>query len=317
MPEDKPKKRGPRLGKMGVFERLHAMSLLALRTLVEYRRRQPLLLSSSTAFFTLFALPPILIVLITVLGLVIKPYMLRAGFFNELAALFGEPSANQLHLIFDNFQSLASNPVSASAGFVFLIFVSTTLLNQVKQVINSLWDLKRARLRWTDYLLDRAMSLLVIFAGGLLFLVTLLSDTFLTFIGTRLEDLLPGVDTLLIRFIHAVFSLVIVSLWFTLLFKILPNAKIQWRPAIVGGLFTALLFTAGKFVLGRILVGGNLDTIFGAAGGIVLVLLFIFYSAMIFYYGSLFTKNYAEAIERPIQQGIYSMRVKLMELDGD
>jgi membrane protein len=153
---------------------------------------------------------------------------------------------------------------------------------------------------------ERLIGVCILGIIGLLFLVSLMLDASLAIFKDYLRDLLPGINTYLIRVINLVVSISVVMAFFTMLFKILPEASIQWKVAFVGGIVTALLFSLGKFVLGRLLVEGNLNTIFGASASIVLLLLFIFYASLIMYFGAAFTYTFARVAALPIKPGKYA-----------
>src|SRR5690606_20991016 len=114
-----------------------------------------------------------------------------------------------------------------------------------------------------------------------------------------------------------VFSVGSITCWFGIIFKLLPNARIGWKPALIGGFCTSLLFSLGKFILGRVLIRGDIGSVFGTSASVVLLLLFIFYSAIIFYYGAVFTKNYAAAIGQPVRPARYSVKFKIMEIEEE
>ncbi|TCS85493.1 membrane protein [Anseongella ginsenosidimutans] len=296
-----------------MLRQLYKTTILSIK---EYRNSNPLQLASSTAFFTLFALPPILIILISVLGIIVKPDMLRGELFSKLSAVLGDKSTETVNMIFRNFRALAGDPLRSILGFLFLTFVATTLMSLIKRSINQLWHLKvREGATIREILAGRGLSFLVVLISGLLFLLSLVSDTFLAFLGSRLHALFPGKDVFFIKTINFLFSVLSITGWFGIIFKLLPNARIAWKPALVGGFCTALLFTLGKFILGRVLIRSDIGSVFGTSASVIVLLLFIFYSSLIFYYGAVFTKNYAAAIGRPVRAARQSVKFKIIEIE--
>ncbi|HEY9559392.1 MAG TPA: YihY/virulence factor BrkB family protein [Anseongella sp.] len=284
----------------------------------EYRNSNPLQLASSTAFFTLFALPPILIILISVLGLIVRPDMLRGELFSKLSAVLGEKSTETVNTIFSNFRAMAGDPLRTIFGFLFLVFVATTLMSLIKRSINHLWQLKvREGGSIRSVLAGRGLSFLIVLISGILFLLSLLSDAFLAFLGNQLDEFFGGKDLFLIKSINFIFSVLSITCWFSVIFKLLPNARIGWKPALMGGFCTSLLFSLGKFILGRVLIRSDIASVFGTAGSVVLLLLFVFYASLIFYYGAVFTKNYAAAIGQPVRPARHSVKFKVMEIEED
>lgn len=271
------------------------------------KQNDPLILSSATAFFTTFSLPPIIIILVSVLNLCFQSYNIRRQLFDKLREIFGHQAAAEIERIVNNFMSLENNGWITLLGFVFLLFVATTLLGIVRKAIHQLWHLRRKSAVKLKYnLKERAIGLVMLIFIGVLFLFSLVLDASLTVFRNYLAELIPGIDTTLVMIINVIFSILVVTAWFTILFKVLPEARVQWKVAFAGGFVTGLLFSIGKFFLGILLVEGNLRTIFGASASIALLLLFIFYSSIIMYYGAAFTHTFGEVFDKSIHPGKYS-----------
>ncbi len=156
----------------------------------------------------------------------------------------------------------------------------------------------------------------MILVSGLLFLGAMLFEAFQAFLYQYAQKL----DVSNVHFISSAlnqfFSLLIVTMWFSVLFKVLPDAKVKWRVVLTGGLFTGLLFTFGKILIRYMLSFGNLSNIFGASSSIVLLLLFVFYTSFILYYGACFTKVYGALIQQPIEPKENAIKYKLVEVTG-
>ncbi len=282
------------------------------------KQNDPLILASATAFFATFSLSPIIIILVNVLNLYFQSDTIRQQLFDKLRATFGTQTAADVERIVNNFMSLEHNGWIALVGFIFLLFVATTLLGIIRKAIHQLWNLRRKstiKLRYN--IKERARGLVMLGCIGLLFLLSLLLDTSLAIFRGYLQNLIPGIDATLIMLINIIFSLLVVTTWFTILFKVLPEARVHWKVAFAGGFVTALLFSIGKYVLGILLVEGNLKTIFGASTSIALLLLFIFYSSMIMYYGAAFTHTFGNAFNRPIHPGRYSDEYEERVIEGE
>ena len=260
------------------------------------KNQDPLRMAAATAFFTTFALPPTLIIIIHIFGFFYNPAAMQRGIFAQLAALIGKESSINLFHILNGFQQLANNWVIAVTGFIFLVFVATTLFNVVRNSVNDLWCIKiEKQVRFGYYLKLRLKSFLVILLSGLILSVQLLASGLQALLSRYINEIWSGYHTLLYKVVAQVVFVIIASGWFTMLFKYLANAHPDWHTALAGGIFTGVLFTAGKIILGLLLTFSNLETIFGATGSFVLVLLFVFYSSFIFYYGAAFTKKWSEA----------------------
>ncbi len=290
---------------------LKQLPALLLDALKDLRRHNPLQLAASTSFFSLFALCPILLLVINVLGLFVRPELLSGELFDTLSSLFGQKTADALRAVLNNFSQLADNIWASVIAFVFFIFVATTLLGLVRSSINILWEVQvKPGKMWRRMFLFRAISFAVVLGSGVFFLITLLADGLLVLLVNLLPEGEPPFDVDFLQLINAILSVVFIAVWFALIFKILPNADIDWKPAFIGGFFTSLLFGLGKVVLNEILVNSNIRTLFGAFGSAALFLLFIFYSSLIFYFGATFTKHVAKAMGVPIQSGKHAVAIE-------
>lgn len=261
-----------------------------------FGRNDPLRMAASTAFFSMFALPPILFILIHLLGYLITAKVISNELFRELQQLFGTQTARQIGLVFTNFERAGDAIAFPVVGLVFVLFVSTTLFVVIRSSINDLWNIKQKSGNSRKLLLiglkSRAVSLGIILCAGILVLLATLSDVALLFLGKYLDELVPQFDRWLIYAANHLVSLLILTIWFAILFKYLPDVQIQWKAAWVGAGVTAVLLEIGKEILEKLLVNSGISSIYGAAGSIVLFLLFIFYYALILFYGASFTRVY-------------------------
>jgi membrane protein len=275
--------------------------------------KNPLRLAASTAFFTTFALPPTLIIIIHTFGLFYNPEAMQRGIFAQLANLLGKESSIDLFTIFSRFQQLAQNWLTAAAGFVFLLFVATTLFHVVRNSVNDVWCIKAEQHAGIGYSLKmRLKSIVVILLSGAILLIQLLASGLQALLSNYINQVWSGYNSILYRVISQVLFIIIASGWFTMLFKYLANAHPNWRTAFAGGLFTGILFTIGKIILGLLLTFSNLKTIFGATGSFVLILLFVFYTSFIFYYGAAFTKQWSEEKGKTmrLEKHVYEYKVE-------
>ncbi|WKK78531.2 YihY/virulence factor BrkB family protein [Marivirga salinae] len=282
-------------------DKILAILKLIPKSLKDLKDKNPLQLASSTAFFSLFAIPPILVILINTLGLFIKPEFLNDEIFSQISNVLGNSGTEEIKQIFRNFQELPDDLLTSILVFLFLLFIGTNLFFLVQLNINQVWDVpSKSNQKFTSHLRGRLTAIALVSIGGVIILIAILSDIVIAFIGDHLTDLIPNVKSYLVRIFSIVFSLLTFSAWFTLLFKILPNAKLPWKPAIFGGVMTSVLFKIGQIVIEQILVNSNIKGIFGASSSIVLVMLFIFYVSFIFYFVAMFIKNYSDLIDQPI-----------------
>lgn len=291
------------------------LSKILILSFSEFKRNEPLRLAGATAFFTTFALPPILIILVQIIGLVFNIQDLRNKFFVQLAATLGKQSAAQVQATFAGFTSLAKNWMITVGGFIFLMFVATTLFKVIKDSLNQLWNVRaETKIPFTLQLQTRAVSMLVILLAGVLFIGGMLTEGVVSLFRRYTGELPVPTASFLSMVINHIISVSIVTAWFSILFKLLPDAKVSWKVVFAGGLFTGILFTAGKIIIRYALSFGNLKNIFGASSSLVLLLLFVFYSSFILYYGACFTKVFAAFIQEPIMAGDHAVKYKMVEV---
>jgi membrane protein len=286
---------------MSIRKRLKILSLLR-KALEEFRKNDPLRMAGATAFFTTFALPAVLIILIQVFGLVLSPRFLTRQLFHSLGDLLGKNTAEELHKTLYHVRHLFNNWLEASLGFLFLIFVATTLLKVIKDSLNQLWSIRMVKKPGIKFrLVNRAKSFAVILIAGILFLILLLAEGGLDLVQKNSNGGSPVQGFLAKALIRQLISLILATIWFSLLFKFLPDGQPKWKTVIAGASFTGFLFSLGKLLLQWLLNYSSMQTIYGASAASVLLLLFVFYSSFIFYYGACFTYVWSEFKHQPIQ----------------
>lgn len=290
---------------------LRVLAFLMKDAFKEFRKNDPLRFGSSTAFFTTFALPPILVILTNLLGFLYNADFISQQLIFKLQAMFGQRGTTQLYTVLQNIQNIPTHWSYAVLGMIFLIFVSTTLFIVVQKSLNELWHIRpRKEKRIKNLFKNRAKSLAIILATGFLFVISLLTDSAVTYIGTSLNDFMPATTVFLVRVANIFISFFFVTVWFAITFKYLPDAHLHWRPIWVGASVTGLLFTLGKFILNHVLINSRLGPIYGPSASILLVMLFVFYASMILFYGASFTKTYADYAAFQINPKSYAVRSK-------
>ena len=201
-------------------------------------------------------------------------------------------------------------------GFVFLLFVATTLFNVIKGSLNQVWKIRLKKDNGIAFiLLYRLKSIGLIITAGLLFILVVNGDIKIVLLQGNNQPFQSTVNNLLRRLIYNATSMVAVAAWFILILKTLADARPHWKVVIAGGVFTGILFTIGKIIIRLLLSYNKVQTIYGASTSIVLLLLFIFYSSFIFYYGACFTKVFAAHINKPILPTKYAMRYALKRVE--
>jgi membrane protein len=264
----------------------------------KFKVNKPLRMASSTAYFSIFALPPILIILINLFGSLFSEDIVSGELFSELKESFGAEGTAQVQTIFYNLQERDGNWLYTIGGIVLLFFISTTLFLIVQGYIDELWDIRQKQSNVkTEFMLifkQRMKSLAIIIFSGILVLSSLVSDTLLYLLGSYLAKAVPRYDFDILHMASHLLSILVETIWFAVVFKYLPSMRIAWRAVFAGAVVTGIMFESGKVILAKLLINSGVTSVYGAAGSFVLLLLFIFYSSMILFYGASFTKTFAE-----------------------
>ncbi len=282
--------------------------------LKELLQNDPLRMAGATAFFTTFALPPILVILIQVFKWVLDPVTIRTELFDSLETIVGPEAVTQLTDVLDSLRELAQSPLIIIGGFIFLLFVATTLFKVIKNSLNQIWKIRPVHKRtFFKSLRGRARAILVILIAGLLFVAGILAEAVQAYIGAYIFEISPLLSAYFNSALNHIISIFIVTIWFSILFMYLPDGKPTWRIAITGALITAILFTLGKIVLHVLLSYSNINTVYGASASFVLLLLFVFYSSLIMYYGAAFTKVWGIFKSEPIRPLPHAIHYRIIE----
>ena len=264
-------------------------------------KNDPLRLAGATAFFTCFALPPILLLMTLLLSFVFHKRTVSQELFSELRSVIGDEGVKQLVTVLEGFRELAINWPIALAGFFFLLFVATTLFKVIQSSLNQLWMIQKTGRKFKMAMVTRLKSTLLIIFTGLLFMASLAAESVKLIFGNFLDNRLPGMGFYSNGGISTLLSIGVVCTWFTVLFRYLPDGKPHWRVAFSGALLTSVLYNAGVILLKSILYNSNIGMLYGKSASIVLLLLFVFYASLIFYYGASFTKVWGDHLGQPIQ----------------
>ena len=283
------------------MESLKCVATAFRKALGLLKRNDPLILCSSTAFFATFSLSPIIILLVNLFSIYFTSAKIGYQMFLVIGSTFGPETARDVQTIVSNFMEMESGWLITLGSSIFFLFVATTLLTVVKKSIHKLWRIRSKpqwHLRYFGW--ERGTAVLLIFYSGILLLLSILVDTGLAVSRDYLEVVWPGAALVAVRVLGIVFSVVVIAVWFTLIFKILPEAHVKWEVAFVGGLLTAVLYNIGEFILGKVLIHARLASIFGATTSLAVILLFIFYCSFILYFGAAFTHEYALKTDQKI-----------------
>jgi membrane protein len=278
------------------------------------QRNDPLRMAGATAFFTSFALPPIIILLFQLFSIFFSRKLVGTELREVLSETLGQEGSEQLRSTARGFRNLAQNWYMAVLGLLFLVFVATTLFKVIRNTLNDIWNIRPVQAGFIYDLKVRGRSLAIIFVAGLLFLASGVLDVLWVFAGRYIGKLWPNGASYFAGALNEIAGVVVVTVWFIVLFRFLANARPSWRAASVGGLLTGILFSIGKAVLSTIMGYSNAGAVYGAGAAIVLILLFLFYSSFILYFGASFIKEYSSLTNDPIVPSHKAYHFKLQKI---
>ena len=297
-------------------QNISGMGSLLIQSFSELLKNDPLRMAGATAFFTTFALPPILVILIQVFRLVFDPQTIRLELFKSLSDIVGPEAVRQVVDVLGALRGLTDNWAITAAGFLFLVFVATTLFKVIKSSINQIWKIKPVPMKGVMKTINsRGQSIFVILVAGVLFILGIVAETIRAFIGDYIFEYSQSLSFYFNGVLRYIVSIVVVTLWFWMVFSYLPDGRPSWRIALAGAFLTSILFSLGKIVLQWLLSYSNITTLYGTSASIVLLLLFVFYSALILYYGAAFTKIFALHKSIPIVPKKHAIHYTIIESD--
>ncbi|HZY81994.1 MAG TPA: YihY/virulence factor BrkB family protein [Cyclobacteriaceae bacterium] len=272
--------------------------------------------ASSIAFSTIFSLPAILIIALSIGSAFYERNIVQNELINQVGRLVGDSTAKEIENILLQATFDASGWWAKTIGIVTLAVSATTVFMSLQSSLNKIWGIKPKPQRgWLKYIINRLVSLAMVISFGFVLLVSLVIDTVLVVFQNMLARVMEGITLYLVTAVNLVISLAFITLIFGLLFKVLPDARIKWRHVWVGSLVTTLLFTAGKYLIGFYLGNSSFNSAYGAAGSLVIILLWVYYSTVIFLFGAELTSVYAKAQGAAVQPYSNAVKVRLVEVE--
>lgn len=271
-------------------------------------------LSASLSYYTVFSFPPMAILIITIAARFFGQQAARDEFYEQLYYLFGEETAVQLTDAVLKISIDSNNVWATIISVIMLFFTASAMFAEIQNSLNSIWRLKPITQRaWLTIIRKRLLSFSMILILGSIMVVTLVLTTLLQYLQEQLIYLLADDVLHLASLLDKFTVFVVIVALFVFLFKTLPDGRLGWKETLVGACFTTLLFMAGKWGINFYIAHSAKNGLYGTAGSVLVLLLWVYYSAIILYFGAIFTKNYSEIFGRPIGPNSYAVRVKYQE----
>lgn len=306
---------------MKVFSKDYFKSLwkVLLATFAGFSRDNGLKLSASLAYYTIFSIAPLLVLILALAG-IFWPDSSQASnkLYSEISRYVGADAAKQIQDIIKHLQFSGKSGIALVSGIVTLLIGASSLFLEIQDSLNTIWRVKaKPKKGWVKMLQNRFISFSLIISLGFLLLASLLVNIIVTSISTRLGRFLPDVTERLIEIVNLGVSFIVIATLFGIIFKFLPDVKIKFKDVRSGAFFTAILFLIGQFVIGLYMKYSAQGSAYGAAGSIIVLLVWIYYTAAILYIGAEFTQVYAEANCSTIEPAEYAVHIQQTEVERE
>ncbi len=253
-------------------------------------------LAAALAYYTIFSLAPLLIITIAIAGLVLGPAAVQGQLYGQLDAWIGPDGSELIQTMIASTQGTNSGLIATVVGTITLILGAIGVFGQLQEAFNAIWHVPESKgAGWRGQIEERVASLLMVLALGAFLLISLLTSAILAALNTWAEGLLPGAPWVW-DVLHQGVSLLILSGLFAAMFKKVPDVSIKWSDVWPGAILTAVLFTIGRSLIDLYLSFSSVASAYGAAGALIVILVWVYYSALIILFGAVFTRVYAERV---------------------
>ncbi|HSC68947.1 MAG TPA: YihY/virulence factor BrkB family protein [Cellvibrio sp.] len=280
---------------MTLFGKMKDLALIFRDTYNQWMEREPFRSTAVIAFYTIFSLPGLLVIIINLAGYFYGEQAVTSRLSNEIGAMIGGNTAKDIEAIIANASVHQDFTFASLVGIATLIFGATGVFYQLQQTLNLIWEVKPdPRRKILKMVVDRIFSFGLILAVGFLLLVSLMLSALLSIVSSWVAYYFSETFNIVFRFLDVSLSLGVITFLFAAIFKFLPDAKVPWRDVWVGALVTALLFVLAKFALGIYFGHSNPASAYGAAGTVILIMLWVSYAGLILLFGAEFTRIYAD-----------------------
>lgn len=262
-------------------------------TYLSWDKNDPWAKSAIIAYYALFSLPSLLIITVHLAGVFFGKEAVQGRITGEISGMIGQGSAELVQTMIINSALSESSLLFIIFGIGVLIFGATGVFFQLQKALNNIWSVRSKKNGIIDTLKRRVVSFGLVLIIGLLMLISLVLSTAINALSEFIGDYYTEFSSQFIEIINFIISQIIVTALFAAIFTLLPDVKIKWKTNLIGASVTALLFLVGKYLIGFYFSQSNPASVYGAAGSVVLVLLWVYYTCLILFFGAEFTVNWA------------------------
>jgi membrane protein len=280
-----------------------------------FNNNNSLRLAAALAYTTIFSLPPMLLILIKVAGMIFGEEEVSTKLYDQIDGMLGADTAKEVQTMVSSTVVEKTSLSAKVIGIGTLIFGATTFFVTLQDSLNTIWNIKaKPRNSVFKLIKDRLMSFGLLVSMGVLMLTSLLVSALLGFFTDYLQQIFSGVAVVFFHILDFVVSVGVITVLFALVYKYLPDAIIRWRDVWMGSFFTAILFVIGKFAIGWYVGSSDVGASYGAAASIIILLVWIYYSSAIVFFGAEMTQVYAHDYGQPIEPKDYAVKIVTREI---
>lgn len=287
-------------------------------TVLGFMNESALKYSASLAYYTVFSIGPILVLMISLAGIFLGDDAIEGKVFTQLRGIIGSSVALQVQEIIRNLSLSGKSNMALVISVITLLVGATTVFGDIQNSINNIWHVRpKAKKGWLKIVKDRLLSSSLVIGLGFLLVVTLVVNGVVLAFTDRLQNFFPGTSVQLFNWINFLVSFGIIFLMFCIVFKVLPDVTIKWRTVRSGAIFTSILFVIGHFLIGLYIGNSATESTYGTASAIVLILLWVYYTSAILYFGAVYTREYAIYHGTPIEPSEFAVYVEVKEVEKE
>lgn len=284
---------------------------LLKQTFFEFEKDNAIKLSASLSYYTIFSLPPLLIIILSIFSFIFGKDAVTGRFFGQINGMVGDEAAIQIQETIKNIELSDSNTFAAIFGGIMLLIGASGVFAEIQSSINFIWGLKaKPNKGIMKFITNRLMSFSMIASVGFLLMVSLMVNTVMDVINARLLIYFPDTAVYIFYIFNIILLFATTTILFATIFKTLPDGEIAWKDALIGSSFTSFFFMFGKFAIGFYLGSSTVASVYGAAGSVIIILVWVYYSAIILYFGAEFTKVYSNEMGNKIIPNSYAVGIE-------
>lgn len=276
-----------------MIRKLKTFWKLLKKAYFSWNKNEPYARSATIAYYALFSLPSLLIIVVAIAGYFFGREAVQGKVTEQIGNLIGQDSAKAIQVMLTNVALSQKSTIAVIFGVLMLLFGATGVFFQLKMAMNNIWNVAEKKANIGRFLLDRLISLGMVLVIGLLLLISLIISALLSLLKDEIGRFAPAISTFMVDVANFAISFAFITFLFAAIFKLLPDIRIRWKITLLGATLTTALFLIGEFLIGFYVGQSDPTSVYGGASSVVLILLWVYYTCLILFYGAEFTVQYA------------------------